>query len=336
MVMIDNLIIDCTNLCHIQYYPNKDLDEDLYIAETFRSILYKILTLFNKFNPQKNLVIAFDEKTSWRKIYTKNLENCITFKKYKGTRKDKLTQKEKIRIQSLDVEINNLKNFLKQHTKICVLNHELLEADDLIAGFVQLLPDDHNVIVSSDKDFKQLIKNNTKLYNPMENDYRDIEKYNNDPDFFLFEKCFRGDSGDNIISAYPYISFKKVTAAYTDEYLKSNIMNHEFTLIETDGEGNIKEHSYITKDVFEENKMLMDLSYQPEVIRETIINVITNAFNFDRQYTNIKLLKYCGRLGIQAIINDVSKFTSLMNYHCTGLSLASSGKPFSHLLPEFV
>ena len=40
-----------------------------------------------------------------------------------------------------------------------------MEADDLIAGFIQLHPEANHVIISSDSDFQQLISENVSQYN---------------------------------------------------------------------------------------------------------------------------------------------------------------------------
>lgn len=340
MNSVDNLIIDGTNLCHINFHVCKNMEDDMYLAGTFMGVLYKILSLYNKFSPKNNILIAFDEKTSWRKMYTSNIAECITHLKYKDNRRknkeEKLTRKEREQLEKFDQEISLFKTFLKEHTRLIVASDSLLEADDIIGGFVQTVPEQNNIIVSSDKDFKQEITINTRLYNPVDDKFRDISDYNNDAELFLFEKCFRGDTGDSVISAYPRLQSKKIRLAYTDDLLLTNIMNHEYEIEQLDSNGDLIKYKYKTKDVFEENKLLMSLKHQPDFIKERIIKVLNNSFDNPGKFITRKFLSYCNKLNIQRLITENAKFKSLFSFHSVGLSLASSGSPFSHLLPEFV
>ena len=52
---------------------------------------------------------------------------------------------------------DNFRDFISEKTNCTVLRHEKLEADDLIAGWIQAHPNDNHVIVSTDGDFAQLI-----------------------------------------------------------------------------------------------------------------------------------------------------------------------------------
>ena len=79
------------------------------------------------------------------------------------------------------------------------------EADDIIAYLCDILPnhqDDKVFIVSSDKDFLQLINQNIIVYRPIEKKYytEDImrEKYNMPPQNFILYKTLLGDNSDKI------------------------------------------------------------------------------------------------------------------------------------------
>tara|TARA_R110000803_G_scaffold33149_1_gene72695 strand:+ start:2642 stop:3670 length:1029 start_codon:yes stop_codon:yes gene_type:complete len=80
-----------------------------------------------------------------------------------------------------------------------------VEADDVIAYLSKTLPkgpDDRSFIVSSDKDYLQLIDNNTVVYRPMEKEYYTEQtvkdKFNISPHNFLLYKLLMGDSSDGI------------------------------------------------------------------------------------------------------------------------------------------
>ena len=80
-----------------------------------------------------------------------------------------------------------------------------VEADDIIAYLCDKLPnhqDDKLFIVSSDKDFLQLVNKNVIVYRPMEKKYytEDLikEKYNMPAQNFILHKTLLGDNSDKI------------------------------------------------------------------------------------------------------------------------------------------
>ena len=115
---------------------------------------------------------------------------------------------------------DELTTFLKEKSNCTVLRNEIAEADDLIARFIDKHPDDEHYIISSDTDFHQLLSTNVKQYNGITNELHTIEgifddngkpvidkktkepKSIPDPAWILFEKCMRGDSSDNVFSAF--------------------------------------------------------------------------------------------------------------------------------------
>jgi DNA polymerase-1 len=80
-----------------------------------------------------------------------------------------------------------------------------VEADDIISylsGVVIKDPKDKAFIVSSDKDFIQLVNDNVIVYRPMEKEYYTeqtvIDKYKMSPKNFLLHKTLLGDNSDKI------------------------------------------------------------------------------------------------------------------------------------------
>lgn len=80
-----------------------------------------------------------------------------------------------------------------------------VEADDIIAYLCDKLPnhpDDKLFIVSSDKDFLQLVNKNVVVYRPMEKKYYTEEvfkaKYKMSPQNFILHKTLLGDASDKI------------------------------------------------------------------------------------------------------------------------------------------
>ena len=80
-----------------------------------------------------------------------------------------------------------------------------VEADDIISylsGVVIKDPKDKAFIVSSDKDFIQLVSDNVIVYRPMEKEYYTeqtvIDKYKMSPKNFILHKTLLGDNSDKI------------------------------------------------------------------------------------------------------------------------------------------
>ena len=80
-----------------------------------------------------------------------------------------------------------------------------VEADDIIAVLAEKLVEKHNstcFIVSSDKDFVQLVTDKIILYRPMEKEYYTPkvvkEKFGVSPQNFILYKTLLGDNSDNI------------------------------------------------------------------------------------------------------------------------------------------
>jgi 5'-3' exonuclease len=198
-----------------------------------------------------------------------------------------------------------------------VLKAKYLEADDLIAGYTQKFKDDHHIVISSDKDFIQLLGNpNVVLIDPFSDKPRDLSEWDNDAKFFMFEKCFRGDAGDNVQSSYPRIQIKKIKQAYTDEFTRANVRNHKFVVEFLDEKGELKNHTYECGKLFDENKLLMDLSEQPEYIRELIDNTITNAIENRGKFDYHKFIKFLGKYELNRVLEDAEKFVQLMTGKC--------------------
>tara|TARA_R110001592_G_scaffold5542_2_gene30557 strand:- start:2161 stop:3192 length:1032 start_codon:yes stop_codon:yes gene_type:complete len=86
-----------------------------------------------------------------------------------------------------------------------VISINKVEADDIIAyisGIIPQKPEDKVFILSSDKDFLQLVNENVAVYRPMEKEYYTpdtmVQKYKMSPHNFILHKTLLGDSSDKI------------------------------------------------------------------------------------------------------------------------------------------
>ena len=92
-----------------------------------------------------------------------------------------------------------------RHLPIKVISMAKVEADDVISHLAQTLDTEYNgksFIVSSDKDFLQLVNDNITIYRPIEKNYYNpnmVEnKFGLKPDNFILYKVLMGDASDKV------------------------------------------------------------------------------------------------------------------------------------------
>lgn len=307
-----SLIIDANNILYRTFFAHSKENLDVLVGMCHHSALWSMLGFYKEY-PADEIVIAFDDK-SWRKFYTENLDECVTDKKYKGERRKNLTESEKQKFAIFDEHVGAFYELLKNETSLLVLKRKYLEADDLIAGYIQNNPDMSHVLISADKDYLQLLgKNDLILIDPDSKKPRSLIDYNNDSDYYMFEKCFRGDKSDNIMSAYPRLRSTKIKEAYSDNYQRENLMEHTFSMLINDSEGNIVEKEYKTRDVFEENNFLMNLTSQPDYIRELINKEISESESNRGTFNYFKFIKFCGKHDLKNILGNIESFIPLLS-----------------------
>jgi hypothetical protein len=264
----------------------------------------------------KHVVFCLEGR-SWRKDY---------YKPYKANRAETraaMTVKEQEEDKLFWETFDTFKDFVINKTNCTVLQHKQLEADDLIAGFIAAHPDDNHVIISTDSDFHQLIAPNVKQYNgvaetltthegifdkkgKMVKDTKTgLPKDIPNPDWILFEKCMRGDSSDNVFSAYPKVRKNKLEEAFKDRSNKGFAWNNLMLQRWVDHQG--QEHRVL--DDYERNKQLIDLKAQPDDIKTIIKDIIaTNAQPKMVDQVGIRLLKFCQLYDMKRMVDSIQSY----------------------------
>lgn len=295
------LIFDASNLLYRTFFAHVERAPDDINALCYHSTLVSMFAMWKAERPHQT-ILAFD-RNNWRVEYTKS-DKCYSKRIYKGTRKDKRSPKvEQLHAQFKEFLIEIEQTF-REFTQIRCLSADLLEADDLIGGFVQkaVANGDAVTIVSADKDYVQLLKHpNVKLFDPRSNDFRQCD----DPEFYLFEKCFRGDHNtDNIQSAYPKLRIDKIRNAYTDEYAFVNLINHSWT----HPDGRVME----VKKLFNENVLLTDLNAQPKHIKQLIDDTIEAEMIRKPKYNHFKMLKFLGKHELKRLSEQIDTYLPMI------------------------
>jgi hypothetical protein len=70
---------------------------------------------------------------------------------------------------------------------------------------------------------------------------------------------------------------------------------------------------YRVKDLFEENRLLMDLTAQPEEIRELIEETIREAMANPGRYSHFHFLRFLGKYELRKITENVDNFVPMLS-----------------------
>jgi len=302
-------------------------DADVKLGMAFHITLNSVKKAWQDFNGSH--VIFCLEGRSWRKDYYTPYKAQRTAARAAHTEKE--ADEEKIFWEAFDT----FKDFIIDKTNCTVLQNPRLEADDLIAGFIQSHPNDNHVIISTDTDFVQLIAPNVKQYNGvMETTIthegifdakgkRVIDKKTQepkaipDPEWLLFEKCMRGDTSDNVFSAYPGVrtkgTSKKVGLTEAFEDRKSKGYNWNNLMLQRWTDHNGIEHRVL--EDYERNRRLIDLTQQPDDIKKIIAETITTATsaNKDISQVGIRLMKFCGLYDLKTMSEQAASYAEPLN-----------------------
>jgi len=302
-------------------------DADIKLGMAFHITLNSIRKAWQQFNGSH--VVFCLEGRSWRKDF---------YEPYKRNRQETraaLNEREQEEDRVFWEAFDTFKDFIRDKTNCTVLQNPQLEADDLIAGWIQSHPTDDHVIISTDTDFVQLIAANVRQYNgvmehvithegvfddkgkPVIDKKTKEPKAAPDPEWLLFEKCMRGDTSDNVFSAYPGVrtrgTSKKVglAEAFEDRRSKGFAWNNLMLQRWCDHEG--QEHRVL--EDYERNRRLIDLSYQPDHIKEIIAATIAETTNSNKNVSQVgvKLMKFCGLYDLKKISEQAQSYAEPLN-----------------------
>jgi 5'-3' exonuclease len=313
------ILLDTANIFfRSRHVVRGDIDTKLGMAlHITMSSIKKAWTDFNGTH-----VVFCLEGRSWRKDF---------YEPYKRNRKetrDAMSPREMEEDKVFWEIFDEFKDFVTNKTNCTVLQHPQLEADDLIAGWIQQHPGANHVIISTDGDFAQLIAPNVRQYNGVSNTTITHEGYFDDkgkpvldkktkeakpapnPEWLLFEKCMRGDTSDNVFSAYPGVRIKGtknkvgLTEAFEDKRSKGFAWNNLMLQRWVDHNG--VEHRVL--DDYQRNVTLCDLTAQPDHIKQEIDSTVHSVEPKDVSQVGMRLMKFCARWDLQRIADQAQSF----------------------------
>jgi 5'-3' exonuclease len=186
------LLVDGNNLLKIGFHGVKEF----YYKGKHVGGVWHFLNTLRKFLEEHNynkVVVLWDSKTS-------SSQRRLIYPKYKLNRKPSETESKE---ESFIEQKQRVKQYLEEMF-VRQLETENAEADDLIAYYCQVSPDEEKTIFSSDRDLTQLISEKVSIYSPIKKEYY---KFGDKIKLHDFEfphynvktvKILTGDSSDNI------------------------------------------------------------------------------------------------------------------------------------------
>ena len=321
------LLIDTANMFfrarHVAFRATDPWEKVGYALHISMAAINKVAKKFDA-----DHVVFMLEGRSWRKDH---------YKPYKANRtvaRAALTEREQEEEKLFWDTFDDFNQYLREKTNCSVLRDGAAEADDLIARWIHLHPDDEHTIISSDSDFYQLLTENVKQFNGITDQLITVEgifdakgkpvidkktklpKEIPNPEWLLFEKCMRGDSSDNVFSAFPGVRKKGtknkvgLLEAFEDRASKGYAWNNMMLQRWTDHEG--KEHRVL--DDYNRNKQLIDLTAQPEEIKQRLDDFIREQItNKDVGQVGSKFLKFCGKYELNRLSEHAEQYGRWLN-----------------------
>lgn len=305
-----HLVIDTPNLlfrtasAHNKYAAPSNPEDQAGLA--MHMALNALKSHYNKIKPD-TMAVVFEGRENWRKAYTRSAE-CVSKRLYKGNR---------VKDDSMLVFFQLIESFealVREHSSIQCLSHPKCEGDDLFAGYAEYHcgRGDEVFGLSGDKDYVQLLDiDGFTLLNPDKlGADRSKDKKGNpiNAKYFMFEKAFRGDAGDNVMSAYPRVRSTRLQKAYTSDYELTNLLNETWDFADP-ATGDIT--TFRVGDLYNENQLLMNLRGQPEYIRDIINHNVVDAENHVGKFSIFHFSKFCGKFGLKKVGDDISSFAPM-------------------------
>lgn len=287
------LIIDGTNSFMRAFAADTTMNDNGEYIGAVSGFLKTIGYAIKKFSPTR-CIIVFDGQNGSRR-------RRKLYKEYKAGRKPISMQKYN---RNLELEsVDNEKLLVQQASRlaeylaclpITVMQIDDIEADDVIAYLVKqhfTKESESTIVMSTDKDFLQLVDTTTRVWSPTKKIVYDVDKvleeYEVHPKNMINYRIIEGDDSDNI-TGIKHIGKKTIAKMFGDLLMKDEEVEIA-TLLEISKEKvkTLKSYQRIVEneDILERNYRLMqlqevDISLQKKT--EILANVNRDIPTIDR------------------------------------------------------
>lgn len=325
------ILVDTLNMFfRAKHVTARTSDIDMKVGMAMHIMFNSVKKVWREFDGDH--VIFCLEGRSWRKDF---------YEPYKKNRKVTMDQRSPSQQEEDEIffeAYDHFVDYLKTKTNCTVLHQPQSEADDLIAMWTQEHPNDEHIIVSTDSDFYQLISNNISQYNGVTDQIvkidgiyeaktmkRAIDKKTQepkavpDPKWLLFEKCVRGDTSDNIFSAFPGARKKgsKNKTGMLEAFADMERGGFDYNNFMLQRWVDHEEQEHRVRDDFERNKILIDLTQQPDEIKAECKQRIAEAKEQDaKQQVGIYFMKFCAKYNLERMSQHPNDYAEFMNGRC--------------------
>ena len=292
------MIIDGLNLFLRNYIVVPQLSKEGHPIGGTAGFLKSLQKLTREVKPNK-IIICWDGRGGSRKRKQQN-------KNYKEGRKPiRLNRSFKILTEKQEKEnkiwqMHRTVEYLNNFPVIQLLADEV-EADDIISYICRFSPykDKAKVIVSSDKDFFQLLNDTTILYRPIQkvvlNSKEIVREHGIHPNNFALARAIVGDKSDNL-DGVPGIGLKTIARRFPFFKEEKDVFLKDLTDFCRNQESDLKAyrsipaHTTLIKSNYELMQLYVPLlSAQTKQSVEWIIQEF--KFEFNKTNTNVMMLQ---------------------------------------------
>ena len=292
------LIIDGLNTFIRSWTTNPTMNEDGDhtggVIGSLKSIGYQI----REFNPTR-CIVTFDGKDgsqSRKKIHEgykagREKNRFRVNRQYQGMMDE---EEERLSMKQQFIWLNDILDYLPVSTMI----YDGIEADDTIAYLTKHNESDLGnevVIVSTDKDFLQLVSDKVKVFSPTKKKLYDrqmvFDEYGIWPENLLLYRTLDGDKSDNI-PGIRGCGIKTLLKRFPELSEDRLITHEEFFQLCEDKQGKIKLYDDIlkAKDQLLMNKRLMELD-EPHIPTNQKLKILDRFNENDIEFKKLDFLR---------------------------------------------
>lgn len=298
------MIVDGLNMFLRSYIVVPQISKDGHPIGGTTGFLKSLQKLTREIRPTK-IIVCWDGRGGSRKRKQKNPN-------YKEGRKPIRLNRS---FKALSEQEEQENKIWQMHRTVAYLNNfpviqllaDEVEADDIISYVCRYsdYKDNQKVIVSSDKDFFQLLDDKTVLHRPIQkvflNRHAIVNEYGIHPNNFALARAIVGDKSDNL-DGIPGIGLKTVAKRFPFFSKERDIMINEVVNFCKNQESDVKAYKIIPESVrlIKENYDLMQL-YSPTLSIQTKKSIDWTIEKFEHLFNKTETDKMMLQDGINEL-----------------------------------
>jgi 5'-3' exonuclease len=336
-------IVDASNLFHRCKHVTSG-DAAMKSGMALHICFNSLRQIWRKFSAN-HIVVALDSYSWRRDVYP-------DYKAHRRVSEALKTKAEREEDELYFAAMQMLIEFLEKRTNVTILKAPMLEADDLIARWIDLHPEDKHVILSGDSDFYQLLSDNVTIYDGVKSwtiTNKEVLDENDKPavksktvkekvitktgkvkeqkktiheavqapnaEYELFKKIIRGDSTDNIMSAKPGARENGSTKkpGIKEAFEDRHGRGFDWNLFMQDEWVDHEGVKVKVLDAYRRNEVLINLRKQPENIVELLDATILEAVQKPaKSGVGIWFLKFCEEMALVNLAKNPNEYATLL------------------------